>query len=157
MDVKVLMAGKSDVQLQLNCMTLLTTSKSIILKLAKLNGAIKQSNKNCTIDCPINTTITLHHLDPNMKYTVVVDYTLGSVSIECNLQTFTTQPGSCKHKIMVKLWCCFSNSIYLFSEPCCHYCEWNMCTTDRSIHYGLWIGNYSGDIFTSKKGMSKSC
>ena len=102
MDVKVLMATKSYVQLQINCTTLFTSSKIIILRLTNFNDAIKQSNKtDYVIECPINTTIIVYDLHPNTKYTVVAEYTLGSVSIECNLQTFTTRPG--KNNIIKKL------------------------------------------------------
>ena len=95
-DVKVLLETKSTVQLQINCTTTLNSS---ILFLKLTNGAIEQSGANYTtgsIECPINTTITLHHLHPNTKYTIVAHYSLGlTISIECGLQTFTTQP--CKY------------------------------------------------------------
>ena len=87
------METKSTVQLQINCTTMLNSSV-IFLKLTN-----EQSGANYTtgsIECPINTTITLHHLHPNTKYTMVAHYSLGlTISIECGLQTFTTQP--CKY------------------------------------------------------------
>lgn len=71
-----------------------------------MNDAIQRSSMNNTIECPINTTKTLHGLRPNTKYTIVAEYQHGSVSdpIECSLQTFTTKSSQhCKYFILMMI------------------------------------------------------
>ena len=98
MDVKILKKTKSSVQLQINCTTLLIQNSSkIILKLTANKQSENYTVTTVNLECPIYKKLDLHNLNPNTKYTVIVEYPLRLESVECKLriQTFTAQPGMC--------------------------------------------------------------
>ena len=118
-----------------------------------MNDAIEHSSMNDTIECPINTTKTLHGLHPNTKYAIVAEYQHGSVSdsIECSLQTFTTKSSQhCKCYSNDDNYCSLKSFYVNFSDY--NYREHISTCSNNSGCNSLYI-LWNNDMFMPEKGM----